>query len=75
MVETIRARISKRLAKHLEATRAEIAMDLKRKYKLDEITVSEHLGSEALAARLEGQKNLNIRFKKTGPNRGYLELL
>lgn len=75
MVETVQARISKRLAKHLEATRKEIALEMKKRYNLSEITVSDHLGSEALAARLEGQRNLNIKFKKTAPNRGYLELL
>ena len=75
MVKTVQIRVDKSLAEILESIRHDMARDLKHKYGLDEITVPGTLTSQVLAAKLKGQKTINLRIDKVNPRRGILRIL
>jgi len=71
----VRVEIHEDLKKVLEDLRKAVASDMKREYGLDEIIVPRTLSSQILAAKHRGAKSMNIRINKTGPNKGFLELI
>ena len=75
MGRTIMLRVHESLQEALERVRREVAIDMKQKYNLQEITVEGTLASQILAAKVRGQKELSFRIRKVGLNKGVLELL
>ena len=75
MGKTIQLKVDESLQEVLERVRLDVAVDLKKKYNLQEITVYGTLASQILAAKMSGQKCLNFKVRKTGLNKGVLELL
>lgn len=71
----VRVWISKDLKEGMEDLRRGIAIDMKREYNLEEVTVSQTLSSQILAAKLQGKKYLDIRIRKNGLNSGVLEIV
>lgn len=68
--------VSPRLQDVLAAIQKEMALAIKKKYGLDEITISGTIASEALAARyLEDKFPIEFKIKKTGLNKGILEII
>jgi len=75
MSDIVRIQVHKSLKQVLEDIRKEVASSMKKKYSLAEIEVPRTLSSRILAAKQQGQKNLNIRVRKTSINKGVLEIL
>jgi hypothetical protein len=73
MGKTIITRIDSRLAQVFENIRKSVAIDIKRKYNLQEIVVPNTLSSEILAAEKLGKKPF-FKVRKIGLNKGVLEL-
>lgn len=73
--DVVRIEVHKSLQNVLEDVRRSLAIDMKTKYGLKEITVPRTLSSQIAAARLKGVKNLNIKIRKTGLDRGVLEII
>ena len=74
MSEIIRVEIDKSLKDVLEKVREEVASDLKKKYKLKEITIYGTLASQILAAKFNGKKCIDFKLRKVGLNKGILEI-
>lgn len=72
---TDRILIHRSLTQNLEKLRKEVAIGLKKKYKVDEIVVPRTLSSQILAAKMNGNKFVNFRIRKSSKNKGFLELL
>lgn len=75
MSKTIKIRVDESLMEVLEKLRKEVAVGLKQKYGLEEITVPRTLSSRILAAKIQGQKILNFKLRKTSLNKGVLEIV
>jgi len=75
MGKTIQLRVDESLQEVLERIRKEVALDMKRKYGLNEITLHGTLASQILAAKIRRQKFLNFRIRRIGLNKGILELI
>lgn len=71
----VRIEVHKNLQEVLENLRQTVAHDMKIQFGLSEVSVPRTLSSQILAAKHRGQKVIDIKVKKTGPNRGILELL
>jgi hypothetical protein len=75
MGNTIRISVDESLAQTLERIRKEVAIDLKKRYNLQELTVHGTLASQIAAAKMSGKSFLNFQIDKTGLNKGILRLL
>ena len=75
MSKTINLRVHESLQDVLERIRKDVAIDMKNKYNLSEITVEGTLASQILAAKMRGQNVLHFKIRKSGLNKGILELL
>lgn len=73
--DVVRIEVHKSLTQVLEDIRKSMAVDMKKKYGLDEIVVPRTLSSQIAAAKLSGKKKLNINIKKTSLNKGVLEII
>lgn len=71
----VRIEVHKTLQEVLEKLRHTVAKDMKSEFGLTEISVPRTLSSQILAAKLRGQKSIDIKVKKVGVSRGVLELL
>ena len=71
----VRVEVHKNLKEVLENLRVAIATDMKSKFNLEEISVPRTLSSQILAAKHRGQSAIHIKVRKTGTNRGILELI
>ena len=58
----------------LEELRQTIALDMKKKYNLKEVTIPHSLSSQVLAAKMQGKQFLDFNIRKNGLNKGVLEL-
>lgn len=72
---SIQIRADESLVNILERIRKEVALDLKKRYKLSEVTINGNMASKVLAARISGRNSLNFNIRKTGLNSGVIELL
>lgn len=75
MGKSIAIRTDESLVNVLERIQREVALDLKRKYNLSEVTISGNMASRVLAAKMNGVKSLNFNIRKIGLSRGILELV
>ena len=75
MGKQIQVRVDESMVRILERIRKEVAEDLKKQYKLDEVIIYGTLASQVAASKLNGNTVFNFKIKKTGPNKGILELL
>jgi len=72
---SIRIRADESLVNVLERIQREVALDLKRMYNLNEVTLSGNMASKILAAKMNGRTALDFRIRKNGLNKGVLELI
>jgi len=70
---TVLTRIDSNLINVFENIRKSVALDLKKKYNLQEIIVPHTLSSQILAAEKLGKRPY-FKVKKTGMNTGILEI-
>lgn len=70
----VRIYVDSSLKDILEELRIQVAGDLKKKYKLKEITVPRTLSSEILAKKMKGNTILKYKIQKTTKNKGKLVL-
>jgi len=75
MGKTIRIYVDESLQGCLERVRKEVAIDMKKRYNLNQITIPATLTSQILAAKIRGQNFLSFKIRKSGLNSGVLELL
>lgn len=75
MSNSIQLKVDRSLQEVLENLKKSVALDMKKRYNLDEITIHGTLASQILAAKMKGKKTLNFRIKKNGLNKGILELI
>lgn len=75
MGKTIQIKIDESLKETLERIRKEVAVDLKQKYNLSEITVHGTLASQILAAKMNGRRSLSFEIDKVSLNKGILRLI
>lgn len=75
MSDLVRIWVAKPLTEVLEDIRKSVAVDMKKRYNLQEITIPTTLSSEILAAKHSGKVSLNFKIRKVGLNRGILELI
>ena len=75
MADVERIKIHKNLLEVLETLRKRVALDMKKKYHLEELEVPRTLSSQILAAQHRGQKVINFKVRKISLTRGALELL
>ena len=60
MTKTIKLRVDESLKGVLERIRKEVASDMKKKYKLKEVTVHGTMASKILAAKMNGVGSLRF---------------
>jgi hypothetical protein len=75
MGKMIQIRVDESLKQILEQVQKEVAVDLKKKYGLDKITIHGTLASQILAAKMRGQTNLKFEIEKISLKEGMLKLL
>ena len=75
MGKTIQIRVDESLKEILEKIRSDVAFDLKKRYNLNEVTIDGTLTSKILAARFRGQNLFSFTIRKTGLNKGTIELI
>jgi len=75
MGKAIQIRVDKSLQQALEELRKKVAGEIKSTYGLTEIKIHGTLASAIAAAKLQGRKNLNFRIKRSGLNKGCLEII
>ena len=75
MGKIIQLKVDESLKNILERIRREVAEDMKKKYKLKEITIHGTLASQILTAKLSGKSILNFEIDKVGLNKGILRLI
>lgn len=75
MGSTFPIRVDESLAQTLERVRKEVAEEFKKKYKLEKITINGTLISQIAAGIMNGKKNFNFKIRKTGRNKGVLDLI
>ena len=75
MGNEIPVRIDESLVGILGRIKVEVAEDMKKRYGLTEVKISGNLASQIAASKLSGNTILKFKIKKTGLNRGILELL
>ena len=75
MGKTILLRVDETLKETLERIQKEVAIDMKNRYNLKEITIHGTFASQVLAAKASGKKILNFEIEKIGLNKGILKLL
>ncbi len=73
--KTVKIRVDKSMQEALENFRRSVAIDLKKMYNIDEVTVYGTLASKILAAKMKGDRFLQIKIKKNGSNKGTLEII
>ena len=75
MGKTIMLRVDESLKETLEKIQRDVAVDLKKKYKLNRVTLHGTIASQIIAAQYRGQKILKFEIDKTSLNEGILRLL
>ena len=75
MGKTIMLRVDESLKETLEKIQRDVAVDLKKKYKLDKVTIHGTLASQVLAAKMKGQTTLRFEIDKVSLKEGMLRLL
>lgn len=75
MSKIVRIQVHKNLMDVLDDIRKKIAIDMKKEYNLQEITVPRTLSSQVLAAKMQGKKVLQMKVNKVSMNKGILEIL
>ena len=74
MGKMLQIRVDETLKDILERVRREVAEELKKKYKLQSVTIHGTLASQIVAAKMTGNTNLKFEIDKTGLNSGILRL-
>lgn len=75
MGKLVRIWVDESLPPSLELIRREVAEDLKKRYSLDKVHINGNLISQILAAKIQKKKFIDFNIRKTGLNKGILELL
>lgn len=75
MGRMIQIRVDESLKQILEKIQKDVAQDLKKKYRLDKITIHGTLASQILAAKVRGDKYLRFEIDKVSLKEGILRLL
>jgi hypothetical protein len=75
MGRMIQIRVDESLKEILEKVQRDVAIDLKKKYKLDRVTIHGTLASQIVAARMKGQNVLRFEIDKTSLKEGMLRLI
>lgn len=75
MIKTVHMRVFDGLVPVFETIRKEVAKDMKKKYKLQEVIIPSTMVSQIATARLKGVKSVNFKIEKRGLNTGVLKLL
>lgn len=75
MGRIIQIRVDESLKQILEKVQKDVAKDLKKKYRLDKITIHGTLASQILAAKVRGDKYLRFEIDKVSLKEGMLRLL
>ena len=74
MGRTVVAKIDESLITVFGDIGKSFADDIKRKYNLTELFVPNTLVSQILAGKYKGQRIFNFKVRKTGMNKGVLEI-
>ena len=75
MGKMIQIRVDESLKEILEKVQRDVALDLKKKYKLDKVTIHGTLASQIVAAKMKGQNVLRFEIDKVSLKEGMLRLL
>ena len=75
MGKTIQLKVDESLKDVLSRIQKEVADDMKKKYKLKNVTVHGTLASQILAAKMSGKSVLHFEIDKVGLNEGILRLI
>lgn len=75
MGKEIRIRVDESLVNILARVQREVANDLKNRYGLQEIKLNNNIASRIVAGKLNGNTIFNFKVRKTGLNKGILEIL
>ncbi len=75
MGRIIQIRVDESLKEILEKVQREVAEDMKKRYKLDKITIHGTLASQILAAKMKGNRYLRFEIEKRSLREGILKLL
>lgn len=75
MGRTIITRVDESLNGVLARIQSEVITHMKKKYNINEIIIPATLASQILAAKIKGKKELQFSIKKSGLNKGFLQLL
>jgi hypothetical protein len=75
MGRMIQIRVDESLKEILEKVQRDVAIDLKKKYKLERVTLHGTIASQIIAAQYKGQKVLRFEINKIGLREGILRLL
>jgi len=75
MGKQIQIRVDESMVQILDRIKREVADALKKQYNIKEVELNGNLISRIAASRLMGNTIFNFRIRKTGLNKGILELL
>ena len=72
--ERVRIEVAKELQDYLEEYKKTLAIQVKKLFNLDSVTVNGTFTSQVLAKALTGDKKINFKIRKTGLNKGIIEI-
>jgi hypothetical protein len=75
MGKVIQIRVDESLKQILEKVQREVAIEMKKTYNLDKVTVHGTLASQILAAKMRGQNTLRFEIDKVSLKEGMLRLI
>jgi hypothetical protein len=75
MGKVIQIRVDESLKQILEKVQREVAIEMKKTYNLDKVTVHGTLASQILAAKMRGQNTLRFEIDKISLKEGMLRLI
>jgi hypothetical protein len=75
MGKVIQIRVDESLKQILEKVQREVAIEMKKTYNLDKVTVHGTLASQILAAKMRGQNTLRFEIDKISLKEGMLRLV
>lgn len=75
MSNTKIARVDASLVDAFGKISREFAEEIKKKYNIDSLFVSDILASQLIAGKVNGQTYFKFKIKKTSLNRGILEII
>lgn len=75
MSNLVRIYICEELRQSINNLRLKLAIAIKKKYNLKEVTISDGFTSQVLSARMDNEKFINFKIDKVSDTKGIIRIL